>query len=298
MVKRCPRRGYLGLTCNNGDELIIERRCKTWDCKSCKWQNYQRIVDMITYGCLTQGPYYVITVTLKADRQRNLDAKYVGGLFSRLLREVWKDSREQTMRWFKVVELTKKGTPHFHLIVGGIGTMRDNCLRPEAGNDRSKNLPFNRRWLARQCDCLAHVWSKRWDRITGHESFIVDAERVYSSAGIGSYLCKYLVKGFADREGLLALGFSRRWACSRNWIREYDVQTRGAIEGYSHVRTIERSSVKMNDVMRRWVEEDREDERLIIEGVDAGDWIRQTRRERSKLKQLKKAEERLHVSHI
>jgi len=65
-------------------------------------------------------------------------------------------------------------------------------------------------------DCVEHEIAKVWYGITGN-SWVVDCREVWSPAGASSYIFKYLDKGFDDRESLEALGFKRRWSCSRDW---------------------------------------------------------------------------------
>lgn len=121
--------------------------------------------------------------------------------------------------------MTKKGTPHLHLVVGGIGERIDFC---EKGR---KKFEWSLDWANRDCvvDCLTHEWAKIWWDNTG--AFVVDVRKVYDVGGISGYLSKYLAKGFLSREALQALGFERRWSCSRNWPREQQIQLRGTAEG-------------------------------------------------------------------
>lgn len=65
-------------------------------------------------------------------------------------------------------------------------------------------------------DCVEHELAKIWYGITG-DSWVVDCRPVWSASGAASYLFKYLDKGFTERGDLEALGFKRRWSCSRDW---------------------------------------------------------------------------------
>ena len=71
--------------------------------------------------------------------------------------------------------------------------------------------------------------SSRWEGITG-DSFVVDVSAVRHKAKTAKYMEKYLRKGFKDRGVLEALGYSRRWSCSRNWPRGHALRLRGSEE--------------------------------------------------------------------
>lgn len=90
-----------------------------------------------------------------------------------------------------MVELTKKGQPHLHIV----------ALRLEG----SKGV-------------LEREAREAWYEATG-DSYIVDVRPITSKYGIGFYLGKYLEKGFAHREEMVDLGFLRRWSASGGWPR-------------------------------------------------------------------------------
>lgn len=98
-----------------------------------------------------------------------------------------------------------------HLIVTGL-TGNTTCLG-------SKHA-WSGNWIERleTCECLEHVWGRFWKEITG-DSYIVAVRKVWNLPGAVHYMSKYLTKTFLNRGELEAMGFLRRWSCSRNWPR-------------------------------------------------------------------------------
>lgn len=130
-------------------------------------------------------------------------------------------------------------------------------------------------------DCLMHEWGKEWEQLTS--AFVVDVRKVYSAGGASGYLSKYLAKGFAHREELQALGFKRRWSCSRNWPRERQIRLRGTEQGLWD--TIE--------IIPRWFRRKEMEERISINkgadalervGTDLGEMLRGAIRRRKGVK--------------
>lgn len=69
-----------------------------------------------------------------------------------------------------------------------------------------------------KCSCLEHTWGQMWKEITG-DSYIVAVRKIWDVGGAIYYMAKYLDKSFLNRGELEAMGFLRRWSCSRNWPR-------------------------------------------------------------------------------
>lgn len=106
--------------------------------------------------------------------------------------------------------MTKKRTPHHHLVAGTIGN--DERLRCWSGK-----LPirkYERRFET--CDCTAHDIARHWYAVTG-DSYIVHTTPVVGAYGAAGYMAKYLVKTFGQEREAKALGMSRRWSSSRGW---------------------------------------------------------------------------------
>ncbi len=113
----------------------------------------------------------------------------------------------------RVMELTKKGTPHFHLCLGNVP--EDVPLRcyGNAFDVRSYKASYE------TCGCLSHVLGRVWSRVQGGESYIVHVVPVSGAKAAGSYMAKYMMKDF-DGERMKRLGMTRRFSRSRNWPSE------------------------------------------------------------------------------
>ena len=198
--------------------LIMPTRCKQWGCLGCRDRVRARVERRIAYGCSMVERSWLITLTLRQGPGIQRNARYVQKVWTEFLRRL-KPIYPQ-MAWFKIVEATKNRQPHLHLIMSGIGTNRIAC-------DTGKNAlgrcihEFSREWLDSTCknNCIEHEMAKVWHSIT-NDSYVVDAREVAGAKGAAKYLTKYLTKVQQHYQVLLDLGFSRRWACSRNWPRE------------------------------------------------------------------------------
>ncbi len=214
----CPRAGYVMLTYDEDyDPLVVETRCKTWGCRSCRDKVLAAVKRRMEYGCSMIGSSWLITLTYRSGPDILVpDADTVAG-DQRLLFRFLK-VRNPNLTWFKVVELTARGIPHLHLIVGGLIGTKGRCGSPRTSN-----------WVDQECNigCIQHEWGKAWQAITG--SYVVGVSAVLGDRGAAAYLAKYLAKSHYLREPYEALGFKRRWSCSRNWPRA-NVQLRGSAE--------------------------------------------------------------------
>lgn len=218
-ARKCPRWGYIKLNTRNR-AYFKETVCKTWGCPVCRKKQLAKVQMTMEYGCLMLGRCYLITLTQKYSEEDGcVDAVFVAKAWAALLRCIKKKS--PNLSWIRVIETTKKGIPHLHLIVGGLGDRKDNR--------HGKYPPYSAKFILEECDCLIHEWGKEWYERTGN--FVVHAEEVYSAVGVGRYLGKYLSKGFGDRGRLESLGFARRWSASRNWPRCEPLRLRGSVEG-------------------------------------------------------------------
>lgn len=190
----CPRGGYIRMTTKSGLVVTTETHCKTWSCISCRESTKRKVINRIRKGISILGECYFITLTLRLGEGETLkDAAFVQQAWRALLKRLSYRHPQlfQTMAWLKVTELTKKGQPHLHLIVGGFGRETDK-----------KELT----------ECFRDAWL----RVTG-DSYIVWVVKVTGEKGAAYYLCKYLTKGVMNREDMEARGFKRRWSSSANW---------------------------------------------------------------------------------
>lgn len=106
------------------------------------------------------------------------------------------------------MEVTRKLTPHHHLMIGPIDG-RIRCY----GRDFNV-VPFRRRFES--CECLSHVLSRAWRDVT-KDSWLVHTVPVMEGPGAGGYMAKYLTKTFGIESRMEVLGMSRRWSTSRGF---------------------------------------------------------------------------------
>lgn len=206
----CPRGGYIWLTHKTGERVAMPTRCKTYGCKGCRDQIFALFRGIVSKGCSIIGPCVFITFTYRmAGNQSLRDAVSVAKDW-RALRRQWKSTsfRLNKLPWLRVVELTKKGQIHLHLIMQSPGG-QIRCY----GNSFAI-APYRERMAT--CQCLSHELARQWRAITG-DSYIVHTTPVVGANGAAGYLGGYLEKGGASIEELRARGFKRRWSKSRNW---------------------------------------------------------------------------------
>lgn len=226
----CPKRGFILLRTKVA-EYVKGTVCKTWSCPVCREKVLAMFRMRAQYGCLTLGRCYLITLTQRADQEdASMDAAFVNRAWTELVRSL--KERSPNLSWLKVIETTKRGVPHLHLLVGGIGQRSDNCA--------GRYPPYSIKFINQRCEreCLVHEWGAEWFKRTGN--YVVDAREVYSVGGAVGYLSKYISKGFMYRPRLEGLGFTRRWSCSRNWPRESKTGLRGSIDGWESTEVVPR----------------------------------------------------------
>ncbi len=208
-TSQCYRPGSIVLVARDSGELIVvPTSCKTWRCKGCRDRMINLFKARVVIGCSTLGRCAFITLTYQADSTRLQAAGCVARDWKALWRRLpqWKH-----LKWLRVMEATKKGIPHHHVVMGPIPTTtRIRCW----DESRIRIGAYERG--REKCECLAHVFSRAWYGVTG-DSFIVHATPVLGAAGAGAYMAKYLAKTFPVMDRLEALGMSRRWATSRGW---------------------------------------------------------------------------------
>ncbi len=166
-------------------------------------------MDKIEYGCSMEGVSWFTTVTFRMEGKKPVTADYVHKVWARFLKML--RLRHPLVQWLKIIEATKKGQPHLHVVMNNIGS--DSC----------KPL-YTRKGLIKDCACVLHEISACWRYATYHTSWVVDVRRVTSAHGAAGYLGKYLLKQSNSWEKLADLGFSRRWSRSRNWPSETEDQ--------------------------------------------------------------------------
>lgn len=229
----CPDAGQAFMRNHEGELLACNTTCLNWRCILCRTKRASVIKGKIRYGSLILKQCVFITLTLQKGEHncgwstRNRangclrrktchagikDARFVNRAWRALLVKIQR--RFGKLEWLKIPEVTKQGMPHLHVImkrpIKDLGTSLIHCEshRPKHAYDEA--------WRDKRCDCLEHIISRWWFKIT-KGSYVVDAREVFGSKGAAAYLGKYLKKGFYNWHILEALGFSRRWSASRNW---------------------------------------------------------------------------------
>lgn len=200
----CPRAGAMMLETRDGLRRQVSTTCNTWSCVACRDKNNRRFRTTVSSGCSTLGRCAFITITYKAGSERLRRAGCVQRDWQALSRRLKKHSPwVSQLEWLRVVERTKKGTPHLHLLMGTIPQeKRINCWR----RSDFKVGVFQERMA--MCGCLSHEVARSWRAVTRGESWIVFGIPVTSAKGAASYLGKYLAKGFVG---------GRRYNKSSGW---------------------------------------------------------------------------------
>ena len=205
--KACPKGGTIWLTHKDGSKLAMKTTCSTWGCPVCTKRLLSYVQMKMEHGCSTRTPSYFITITnTLAANSSPKRAEYVQTVWHRFLRRL-KRTYPNPM-WFKIIELTKNGQPHLHVILNNIGTVVPRCQQPNWSSPTYRN---------KSCDCLTHLVSRCLEYATKGESYVCDAQIVRSPAGLAQYLTKYLVKQFDTHDQLVQLGFTRRYSASIGW---------------------------------------------------------------------------------
>ncbi len=137
--------------------VVIQVRCKRWGCRHCG----ERKVTHFGWKCEDAQPNRLITLTVSNSLWENPRAAYEGtkGKVTQLAVRLRRKFGE--FEYFKVLEVTKLGWPHFHLIV------------------RSPYIP-------------QQVIAGLWKQLTG--AFIVDVRKIRKHRDVYFYVVKYLAK--------------------------------------------------------------------------------------------------------
>lgn len=185
---------YTARVINSDALLVLGITCKRWSCRPCAQAKIRRLAVLTKLA----APNRLLTLTVdpslwNAPRDCFLDTSPKVAELTRSLR-----TRFGEVEYLRVTELTKKGWPHYHLLV------------------RSGYLPHP-------------VVKAEWNRLTGAQ--IVDLKQVNQSFKAYYYLTKYLSKlhslqwtdrhvsyskhffpkGCNEKRSLEGVGDGRRW---------------------------------------------------------------------------------------
>ncbi len=214
--EHCERRGAILVArkdpvtqlADTTERWVIGTNCKTWRCPTCRLKRHAMVKMRMVYGCTILEASFFITLTYRKDASQNEDAQSVGKDWYRFLRR-WK-SRNPNLSWFRVIELTKKGQPHLHLIAGGLIDVKTEEVE----------------------SCVRDAWAMATRRNGQIESYIVKAIPVTYEGKVAGYMAKYMVKAFYDQRAKLEkMGFLRRFSRSRNWPSPGELHLEGLVNG-------------------------------------------------------------------
>ena len=209
--------------------IQVPTSCKTWRCAQCRLKLISLFKAKVEIGVSRLERCSFITVTYKADGSRTgPPAKYVPEDWRQLL-ALWRKSNRKGMPWLRVTEVTKRKTPHHHLVSG-----QKAGTKAKIGGLRCYGRDFDVRSFKRafdRCDCLSHALSRMWLQVTG-DSWLVHVVPVSGAAGAASYMAKYVTKGFGMHPGdrLMSTGMERRYSTSNDWPWGGRMQLRETVE--------------------------------------------------------------------
>lgn len=220
--EECPRSGYAILTKKEGKRLLIKTRCKTQRCAVCGPAVRAAIALKAEIGSWIHGDSFFITLTLRMGTECIRDAVYVQRVMRAFLSKLKRDHQIK-LKYMKVVELTKKGQPHLHLVAAGM---------PSGRVTRCPGRKNEKRWVENGCfqvgePCLLHVVSQTWLAVTS-DSWVCDVSPVRSGPAAGRYISKYVGKW--DQGKMLKLGFKRKWSATQGFTPDLHLRLRGTVE--------------------------------------------------------------------
>ncbi len=194
-LSECLNPGYIGMRCTHGNTTAKITRCR-W-CDGCQNAWRGRVRGMVMDGARFHDPTFFWTLTLAEypDEMPINRFDFISGKWKELIR--WKAKWKIGFEYFRVIELQKRGTPHYHVAANrwtyqGVAVSGLLQVRVLASQLRAKS------GFGVQSDVqVAYLGAK----------------------GAASYMAKYLQKG-GDYETMVREDGRavRRYARSRGWI--------------------------------------------------------------------------------
>lgn len=192
-----------------GYREVYRLRCKSWNCDHCKPKRRKRLIREALGG----EPNTFITLTLPAEwANKAQEAVKVLSRAWRIIRK--RDARRRKgapIPFLAVVEKTKAGTPHLHIIA------------------RCKWI--DQKWLSK---CMEEI----------AEAPIVDVQRIDNPGRIGGYVAKYITKDTAK------VGTNKRYWQSQDYALEEKWEKPGLLPGEHWGEVIQAVIHRVLDMMR------------------------------------------------
>ncbi len=190
--RACLNPKWIGLQCTHRNTTARIARCRWCDGCMNAWRG--RVRAMISEGANAEHTFFW-TLTLK-EYPEEMDEErfdFIQTRWRRLLRVFNKNDFQ--MEYFRVIELQKRGTPHYHVAVNRISQLQ------KWGLDKTRRFMYNAG--------VRSGFGVQWD--------FQRAE--WGAAGVASYMAKYLGKGNDYRALLRSDGRAvRRYSRSGGWI--------------------------------------------------------------------------------
>lgn len=229
MLGECDRRGFSELFTPEGRSIVLPTTCKTWGCVVCRKKLLALFRARVEVGVSHIGRSVFMTITYLEGSVRLQGAQCVQKDWQALWRNLKRAGHD--WKWLKVTELTEKGTPHHHVVIGPVsGVIRCHGKTIKKGRETYEYMK-RIKW----CECTAHIFSRTWQKITG-DSFMCFAVAVTNSSGAGTYMSKYMQKNF------MRPTTGRRFTTSRDWPGGQRIRLAVTLaKGWSHIQRWEGS---------------------------------------------------------
>lgn len=171
-VMVCGKRSVLA---DNGEwRVVFPLRCNSWACEKCRKKLSKKWIKKISPTSVERFITLTVDPSRFSDPGEALKAIYDG--YKKLIQAIRRD-RKKDFQYFSVIEFTKKGWPHLHILQRG--------------------SYLERKWL-----------SEKWSSFGVGR--IVDIRQVKGSGNVKEYLAKYLSKdGEAVKHHLRKVRFSK-----------------------------------------------------------------------------------------
>lgn len=175
----CPRGSFIGIAPFHA--IAGPAWCKSWSCERCSRRKAKKLAARIAKCDGTRLLTLTMRLSPELDRRDRLDS--LNCHFRNLMKRLRRHYPRARIRYVKVVEWTKNGQPHLHIVL-------DSPYIPQS--------------------YISYLWKD----LTG--SPIVDIRRIRRKNGSGRYLAKYLTKSEEH------LANRRRWAASPGFLPQIE----------------------------------------------------------------------------